>query len=301
MPGARPRRDPLIRLASASHRRAPQPPGSIGTAHIPRPADRSPGSSAGIGIFGEAHYIDQWDVSDDSEDTFALTFRPSLMSWNVSLGRPLENGTDYTISGQTLTIVDPTTLFAAVASQDPPWVLQAQYDYLRGLGTDPVDAIPFVPTCDATALKVNWSLDIYSSSGTGVTFKTLIYNPNLGSITRNVAIFVDLNVTVSGVGSVHTYGINADSEVLAPGFTVVTQSTGNVFQADPTVTFDDGAVSVITGSTGSPWRGPNAVWYTDHDGTPNSWNDRATGSCSFFPGLGGPMVWTESTSDPAWP
>lgn len=135
MPGARPRRDPFTRLASSVTRRSPVPAGGLGVTRLARVADRSSGNGA-VGIFGQLHFIDEWDVADDSDDTFRTTHEPISGSWNLSLNGLVAEEAEYTITGRTVTITDPTDLFLGADTQGSPWLMRIQYDYR--VGPDPV-------------------------------------------------------------------------------------------------------------------------------------------------------------------
>lgn len=85
------------------------------------------------GVFAELHQIDKWDVTDDATADFLTTFLAVDASWNVSLnGVSLIDGVDYSLSGRTLTALDPADLFLGADTQGTPWTLQVQYDYLSG-------------------------------------------------------------------------------------------------------------------------------------------------------------------------
>jgi hypothetical protein len=84
--------------------------------------------------------IDRFTITDDGTATFTLTFDPVEDSWNVTLSGVGQVDTDdYTIDGQTLTVLDPAGLFLGVDLQGP-WVLQVQYDYLTGVPVAPTDS-----------------------------------------------------------------------------------------------------------------------------------------------------------------
>lgn len=174
MPGFRGRQDPLLRLASSSGRRAPVPAGGIGISRVPRPADVSFGS-AGTGIFGQLHWIDQWEITSAAVEVFETTFRPLPRSWNVTYnthGQRYE--VDYTVSGRDLTVVTAADLFANASVSFPGW-LQIQYDYLieRVVTeyTEPtVVGIPWVRYPSGSTTRTMWfRLEGYSGTGSDIT------------------------------------------------------------------------------------------------------------------------------------
>lgn len=134
MPGYRPRRDPLLRLASGMGRRAAVAAGSVGVSGVARTADTSTGGGSTTAIVGELHCIDTFSVTDDSNDEFTLSFSPVSDSWNPTVnGVMLEEGVDYNMVGDTLTVLDPADLFLEADTQGTPWQLRVQYDYLVGM------------------------------------------------------------------------------------------------------------------------------------------------------------------------
>lgn len=75
--------------------------------------------------------IDQFTLSSAGAQSLSLSYLPILKSWNVELnGVKALNGTDYTISGQTLNLL--SGLDARTGD-----VVQAQYDYLTGMPSSP--------------------------------------------------------------------------------------------------------------------------------------------------------------------
>jgi hypothetical protein len=120
--------------------------------------------------------IDAFEIVDDTDAAFTLTYTPIFDSWNVSLGWPLENVTDYAITGRTLTIGDPVDIFRGTADNGPR-ILQVQYDYLSGVPTVPGDTydapevvgVPWVvyPYVD-TFRQIYFRLEGYSGDGSNI-------------------------------------------------------------------------------------------------------------------------------------
>lgn len=165
MPGFRPRRDPLLRLASSANRRAAVGTGSVGVAGVRRAADISPGSGSTLGIVGELHQIDSFDVSDDTASTFTLTKLPIQDSWNPSLnGVMLRESVDYTISGRVLYVTDPTDLFLGADDQATPWQLRVQYDYLVGMPAPAVVAEDVYHDSASSPLDMDFGSEASESS-----------------------------------------------------------------------------------------------------------------------------------------
>lgn len=145
---------------------------------------------------GQLHKIDQFTVTDDATDTFTLRFEPLPDSWNVKLGWPLEDGVDFTISGKTLTVLDPTELFRGIATNGSR-TLHVQYDYLTAPTVNPttfgdsvfnspgsldpiVKTFPSPPPAGATVL-LGWHEGAsrnLTPTGLGATWSLLAQSPD---------------------------------------------------------------------------------------------------------------------------
>jgi hypothetical protein len=110
------------------------------------------------GVTDELHQIDLFTLASTGAQNLTLTYLPSDQSWNVSLnGITAKWGTDYTISGQTLSLLTPL---------DPRTsdILEIQYDYLTGLSALPDTA--WVDTVTALGPLAWYRLDDVSNGGT---------------------------------------------------------------------------------------------------------------------------------------
>lgn len=83
--------------------------------------------------------VDVWTVAGTGTSTFTLTFSPVDDSWNLELNGVRVHRSEFSVSGQTLTITSPTDLFKGAATQGSPWDLEMQYDYYSGVPTVPSD------------------------------------------------------------------------------------------------------------------------------------------------------------------
>lgn len=112
--------------------------------------------------------VDQWSVTSTAYSTFTLTYEPVADSWNASCSWPLSDGAEFSISGQTLTIVSPATTFIG-ASSTYPKTLRIQYDHDNSAETSYPAAVR------ATSPRFYYRLDepsgtsIADSSGNGRT------------------------------------------------------------------------------------------------------------------------------------
>lgn len=189
--------------------------------------------------------IDQFTVAGTTVSAFSLTYYAIQDSWNVTLNGVglLDDAADpgitgdYTIDGFTLTILDPTALFAGAATQGSPWTLQVQYDRLPGLQV-PVVASN-MPTDMIVWLKGSeWDADGVTADGTAEnTWHDQSGNNNHAAVPAlgNGGLYYS-NQTPTGGGIVRFGGPNGSIRYDLPSGLMAGVTAGEVFVVLKSVT-----------------------------------------------------------------
>lgn len=139
--------------------------------NVGNPISRDDLAAAGVGGGSEGSLdeidfkVDLFTVTDDATDKFELTFDPIDDSWNVGMGWPWDENSEFSISGQVLTVLDPTSLFRGIAANGPR-TLRVEYAYLTGVPASPTTVIVAFEATGWKYLQVGIG-DSTNRSGTG--------------------------------------------------------------------------------------------------------------------------------------
>lgn len=160
---------------------------------------RARGITSTVSVTSRSSMIDQFTLSSSGAQSKTLTYQAIIDSWNVSLnGVTALDTTDYTISGQTLsllTALDPR-------SGD---VVQVQYDYLTGVPVAPISST-YAAAVMADNPVAYWRLDDTGSTNADYTSHHLDAVYTAGSYTRGLASLLPTEPNKSSsLGSNSTY------------------------------------------------------------------------------------------------
>lgn len=166
------------------------------------------------------HKIDLFTLAASGAQTLTLTYLPAVDSWNVSCGLPAIQGTDYTISGQTL------SLLAALDARAGE-VVQVQYDYLTGVPAAPaVDPGVYGPVA-LYRMDETSGTTLVDSSGNGRN-GTYTGSPTLGSAALVTSGGTSVTFDGSNYASIPAASIPAFGDQLSFEAWVATTSTAAV-------------------------------------------------------------------------
>jgi hypothetical protein len=124
-------------------------------------------TSSGIAPSARSSKVDDWDITGTGTSSFTTTYVPIRDSWNLMLNGARVHRDEFTITGRTVTILDPADLFKGVTTQGSPWNLEIQYDYLSAVPVSPSETVGTALQSSGRTLGGNLNLGIPSGTQVG--------------------------------------------------------------------------------------------------------------------------------------